>query len=190
MKKISTFLFLSFLIFIALIWSGRKNIEEYLDDKIANYEMQKQEQATDNNVFDDLNSGKYQQGDKFLLKKYAEDLGYYVVRFPKYDKETILILRYGPRKIIITNNEEIKTTIDGDEWTDGLNIKLKPDSGKYSLDCGEKNPISKIDNDKILQIASTLINLRASNTLNEMATKNRNDFEKFLTTPNILEDFS
>ena len=189
MKKFFALLFLSFLIFIAMGWSDRKIIEERLDSKIANYEMQKRGQLADHNVYEDLNSGKYRQGDKFLLRKYAEELGYYVVKFPNYDKETILILRYGPRKIIITSDEEIKITIDGDEWADGLSIKLKPDSGNYLLDCGEKNPVSKVDNDKILQIASALVNLRTSNTLDEMATKNRNDFEKFLTTPNILKDF-
>lgn len=190
MKKFFALLFLSFLIFIAMSWSDRKIIEACLDDKIANYVMQRQEQAEDRDVYEDLNSGKYQQGDKFLLRDYAEDLGYHIIKFPKYDDETILILRYGPRKVIIKNNEKIEITINGDEWGDGLVINLKPNNGEYTIYCGEKNPVSKIDNDKILQVASTLVNLRTSDTLKEMALKNRNDFERFLTTPNTLKGFS
>ncbi len=190
MKKFLGVLFLSLFIFTAMSWSDRKAIESIIDEKIAQYIMEKQNGITNHDVYEDLNSGKYQQDGKFLLKKYAEDLGYYVVNFPKYNDETILILRYGPRKVIIKQDEKIEIKIDGDKWDDGLDIKLKSDTGKYVIDCGKESLIPKIDNDKVLQIASMLVNLRTSDTLEEMATKNRNDFEKFLTTPNILKDFS
>lgn len=159
------------------------------DEKIAREITGQSNKASNRNVFEDLNSGVYQQGDEFLMMQYAKDLGYRVVKFPNFDKNILMTLKYGCRTITIDHDGNIFIKIRGDKWEDGLEVRTSLNEGSYIIDCGEKDLEQKINGRCVFSLASTLINLRTSQTLEEMASKNRENLDKLITTPEILTGF-
>lgn len=188
MKKILA-LVVSLALIICLFWQDWCNIADRTDEEVASVIEFFQNDYSKHDVFEDLNSKKYFVNETFLLKEFAEDLGYFEIKFPK-KSETILILRRGPKKIIVDQNESIILQIAGDKFEDGLTVKTFPETGEFFIDYGKTLGSHKVNEETIFEITSALIHLRESKSLMDMALRNRADGERYMEDPSILKSFS
>ena len=188
MKKILA-LAVSFALIVVLFWQDWDKIASMTDEEVASLIEYFQEDFSEHDVFEDLNSKKYFENDTFLFREYAKDLGYFEIKFPK-KSETILVLRRGSKKIIVDQNENITLKIAGDKFEDGLTVKTFPETGEYFINYGETVGLHGVDEETIFEIASALVHLRESESLMDMALKNRADGERYMKDPSLLKSFS
>ena len=174
---------LTYIVLIVLVvWHYFNPTTKYLDELISGEIEACQEGLVEHDVFKDLYSKKYFNNDTFLLAEYAKDLGYKKITFPK-TRTTALILRRGIRKIIVKTDGTIYFFIYNDPFEDGIDINIFEDEGKYKIDCGGLVLEGKTNGKRLFQIVNAFNHLRDSNTLLEMAEKNRHDSEILAEDP-------
>ena len=171
-----------------IFWSDLEVIVKQTDEIVANIIELFQEDLVEHDVFKDLKSEKYFKNNTFLLSDYAQDLGYYEITFPK-NEDTIYVFRRGGKKIIVKSDGIIHFCIYGDQFEDGIEVKIHAEENDCYIDFGDNFGVRETSKEKILQIAMALAHMRKHDTLMEMALENRSYDEKLRENPELLKGF-
>ena len=187
MKQVFAFL-VAIVLVTCIFWQDRFQITEKADEDFAKVIEFFQGDLEDHNVVDDLNSEEYFKDNTFLFAKYAKDLGYHRIFFPKKN-DTLLVFRRGEKKIVAKKDGTIIFSIHGDQFEDGIIVHTFVEENDCYISFGKNYDIQKTSKEEIIQVAIAMIHLRENDTLMEMVLDNRQDDEKIIENPKILKGF-